>query len=751
MQIIFFLIFFAFIGNMFAIEVLINGVNQATIIQGEDFVITINFSDGCLEANINVWADMNSNEIWEDAIDIMIPDMQDEIVDNDLYDEDPAAGVYQITIYGDEDGPNRCSNAGLFYVAEDTGGIDAAYLWIEPITSNYSVSGSVTPAVPNVIILAMSSEENMWMTATDASGDYQSFVPTAEEYIVMAFDPIGVLGGMLSNTMYENILINAHLTDYDFVFTQGNSTIEGTVLNENGAPVVGVIIKAEAEMPGEIWTETNGSGYYNLSVIEGWWEVEPSWDSLIPDYLCVDEVEVYVEDGGTETVDFVVYETDSTIEGTVYLDDVPTAGFEINTWSELGMTEMESGINGNYILHVASEANAFGGYCVNVDIWDMPGVYVIESYNNIISGSTGINFHIYTVAGGIEGEVLDANTMQPVEDCWINANDGINWFSTSVEDGYYQLPLPNGTYQIEANGNMYYQQIVEDVVILDEMITMDFYLNPISFDGELWGFVYETGTANPIEGVQLCASCPSYSGNTISNQDGYYHFDLPNGNYALDAWHVNYYTVCIENIAINYNVAQQDIGMEPVIFNGSLEGYVYEYDTTIPIPYANIQVASATYWTNTQADMNGYYYFDLPNELYGADCWMDGFFPQHIDDIEIADNAVIQDFYLEPDVEVDDEEIEVVISLDQNYPNPFNPITKISFTTMSIENTELVIYNIKGQKVKTLINSVLENGDHLIIWDGSDQNNQPVSSGIYFYQLKIGNEIIGSKRMLLLK
>jgi len=736
---------------MFAIEVLINGVNQATIIQGEDFVITINFSDGCLEANINVWADMNSNEIWEDAIDIMIPDMQDEIVDNDLYDEDPAAGVYQITIYGDEDGPNRCSNAGLFYVAEDTGGIDAAYLWIEPITSNYSVSGSVTPAVPNVIILAMSSEENMWMTATDASGDYQSFVPTAEEYIVMAFDPIGVLGGMLSNTMNENILINAHLTDYDFVFTQGNSTIEGTVLNENGAPVVGVIIKAEAEMPGEIWTETNGSGYYNLSVIEGWWEVEPSWDSLIPDYLCVDEVEVYVEDGGTETVDFVVYETDSTIEGTVYLDDVPTAGFEINTWSELGMTEMESGINGNYILHVASEANAFGGYCVNVDIWDMPGVYVIESYNNIISGSTGINFHIYTVAGGIEGEVLDANTMQPVEDCWINANDGINWFSTSVEDGYYQLPLPNGTYQIEANGNMYYQQIVEDVVILDEMITMDFYLNPISFDGELWGFVYETGTANPIEGVQLCASCPSYSGNTISNQDGYYHFDLPNGNYALDAWHVNYYTVCIENIAINYNVAQQDIGMEPVIFNGSLEGYVYEYDTTIPIPYANIQVASATYWTNTQADMNGYYYFDLPNELYGADCWMDGFFPQHIDDIEIADNAVIQDFYLEPDVEVDDEEIEVVISLDQNYPNPFNPITKISFTTMSIENTELVIYNIKGQKVKTLINSVLENGDHLIIWDGSDQNNQPVSSGIYFYQLKIGNEIIGSKRMLLLK
>jgi hypothetical protein len=173
-------------GNRDPIEVKINGEDQATIVQGDDFILTIYFSDGCSEANINVWADMNGNGIWEDAIDMMILDMEDEIVDNDFYDEDPAVGVYQITIYGDEDGPNRCSNAGLFYVAEDTGGIDAAYLWIDPITSNYSVSGSVTPAVPNVIILAMSSEENMWMTATDASGNYQSFVPVVEEYIIFA-------------------------------------------------------------------------------------------------------------------------------------------------------------------------------------------------------------------------------------------------------------------------------------------------------------------------------------------------------------------------------------------------------------------------------------------------------------------------------------------------------------------------------------------------------------------------------------
>ncbi|MCK4654198.1 MAG: carboxypeptidase regulatory-like domain-containing protein, partial [Candidatus Cloacimonetes bacterium] len=459
-------------GNRDPMDVKINGEDQATITQGDDFVVTIYFSDGCSEANISMWADMNGNEIWEDSIDLLVPDTEDEILDNGLDDEDPTVGVYQITFYGDEDGPNRVSNLGLFFVAEDTGGIDAAYLWIDPITSDYSVSGLVTPTAPNVIIAAVSSEENMWMTATDASGNYQNFVPIVTDYMVMAFDPLDVLGGgMFPDTVYVDVNINSHITGYDFNFVLGNATIEGTVLDENGAPVVGVTVYAGGQMPGGVSTETDEFGYYNLTVIEGWWEVEPSWDSLIPDYLCAEDVEVYVEEGGTETVDFLVYETDSTIEGTVYLDDVPTAGFEIDSWSELGMTETESGANGNYILHVASEANALGGYCVNVDIEDIPGVYVVEYYNNIISGSTGIDFHIYTVTGGIEGHVYDSVTQEPAEDCWVNAFDGTNWYGTGVNDeGFYQLYLPNGTFEVSAEGEMYYQQTVEDIVIEDAMV-----------------------------------------------------------------------------------------------------------------------------------------------------------------------------------------------------------------------------------------------------------------------------------------
>ncbi|MEA2096169.1 MAG: carboxypeptidase regulatory-like domain-containing protein [Candidatus Cloacimonadota bacterium] len=751
-QIIIFLIVFAFIGNVFAMEVLINGVNQATITQGEDFVITINFSSGSSQAATSMWVDMNDNAVWEDNIDLIVPGEGGEIFDNSPEDENPEDGVYEITVSGEEDGPNGVSNLGLFYVAEDSGGLDDGYLWIDPIDSNYSVSGSVTPAAHNVIIMA-ATENETWMTTTDVSGNYQNFVDPAGEYMLMAFDPINVLGGMISITMYEEVLINGHLSGYDFEFIEGNSTINGYVLDQTGDPVINVTVSASQGGPSGIFNQTDEDGFYELSVIEGNWYVDVSDDDLFPDYMSADHEEIYIEEGATETVDFTVYSTDATITGTVYFDDIPASGYEVNAWNdEIGETEAYSIGNGTYSLSVSSEADALGGYCVNVDIWDVPGIYVEENYNNIISGSTNINFHIYTVTGGIEGQILNANTMQPAEDCWVSANDGTNWFNTGVdEDGYYQLPLPNGTYTVEANGEMYYQQIVEDVEVMDELVQLDFLLDPVQFDGALEGTIYEAGTTIPIENAEVSVGNATYYTNTITNENGYYHFDLPNGSYWVDAWHQNYYSYHNDEVIINYDIVQLDIELEPVVFDGSLEGYVYELDTTTPIPYANIQVGSATYSNNTQADMNGYYYFDLPNEIYSADCWMNGYFGEHIDNIEIANNAVIQDFYLEPDVEADDEEIEVVIGLGQNYPNPFNPTTKISFTTMSIENTELVIYNIKGQKVKTLINSVLENGDHLIIWDGNDQNNQPVSSGVYFYQLKIGNEIIDSKRMLLLK
>jgi hypothetical protein len=84
-----------------------------------------------------------------------------------------------------------------------------------------------------------------------------------------------------------------------------------------------------------------------------------------------------------------------------------------------------------------------------------------------------------------------------------------------------------------------------------------------------------------------------------------------------------------------------------------------------------------------------------------------------------------------------------------NFPNPFNPSTTISFN-LSIEQNEpyeLSIYNLKGQKVKQFS---IFNSQCSIVWDGADQNNKPVSSGVYFAKLKAGNQV-AVRKMLLIK
>ncbi len=85
-----------------------------------------------------------------------------------------------------------------------------------------------------------------------------------------------------------------------------------------------------------------------------------------------------------------------------------------------------------------------------------------------------------------------------------------------------------------------------------------------------------------------------------------------------------------------------------------------------------------------------------------------------------------------------------------NYPNPFNPSTTIVFNLPVSGKVKLEVFNIKGQKVKTLLNEEMQKGEHSIVWSCLDSNNKPVSSGIYLYKIKAGKQE-SVNRMLLLK
>lgn len=93
-------------------------------------------------------------------------------------------------------------------------------------------------------------------------------------------------------------------------------------------------------------------------------------------------------------------------------------------------------------------------------------------------------------------------------------------------------------------------------------------------------------------------------------------------------------------------------------------------------------------------------------------------------------------------------------SLQQNYPNPFNPVTKINYQ-IAAETAEQVtvaldIYNLLGEKVKSLVSESQPAGYHSIDWNGTDENGNPAPTGIYVYRLQAGR-FVATKRMVLMK
>jgi hypothetical protein len=91
-----------------------------------------------------------------------------------------------------------------------------------------------------------------------------------------------------------------------------------------------------------------------------------------------------------------------------------------------------------------------------------------------------------------------------------------------------------------------------------------------------------------------------------------------------------------------------------------------------------------------------------------------------------------------------------IATLNDNYPNPFNPETTISFSLAKAGKAKLEIFNIKGQKVNTLVDDVMDAGTHKIIWNGKNKENKSVGSGVYFYKLTTSH-LSKTKKMILLK
>ena len=99
---------------------------------------------------------------------------------------------------------------------------------------------------------------------------------------------------------------------------------------------------------------------------------------------------------------------------------------------------------------------------------------------------------------------------------------------------------------------------------------------------------------------------------------------------------------------------------------------------------------------------------------------------------------------------VDNNTIPEVLALHNNYPNPFNPVTNIGYDIPEISKVSIDIYNIAGNKVKTLVSKEHQPGRYKVQWNATNESGAPVATGMYIYKIR-AKDFVSVKKLLLMK
>jgi len=251
-------------------------------------------------------------------------------------------------------------------------------------------------------------------------------------------------------------------------------------------------------------------------------------------------------------------------------------------------------------------------------------------------------------------------------------------------------------------------------------------------DGTNWNTVWEinpTGNVGP-ETLDLDITTPDVGSSTFQLA-----FVFDGDSYNLDHWY-------IDDVILG--------GGPPIL--GYIEGNISLDGGSGNVEEVIVNAGGIT----TNPDASGNYTLEVIPGIYDVTASLEGYVSQTIEDVEVLEGATTSDidFVLEPEVGNDNVLIPVRTELTGNFPNPFNPTTTIKYALHEDSRVNLEIFNIKGQKVKTLADGNQSAGYHTIIWDGKDNNGRTAASGLYFYKMASesnNGDYTSIKKMILLK
>jgi len=611
------------------------------------------------------------------------------------------------------------------------------------------------------------------------NGHYAAHQLPPGSYVVTATKP-----GWSEGVYPETLIVNDDLhEDIDIYLTEipiDYGSIAGTITDAaTSAPIEDAYVAVRG--PG-FWnyhhTTTGADGAYLIDeLVPGDYTVSAHKEDYHPGQY---PGQIEIDGNDTTGIDIALAAVVPTgIRGTVTdistgnpIEGARVRASDVNSWfyhryaytDENGDYEIDAR-PGEYHVRASAEGYLAEEYPTNVIVPDSGYVEDIDF------ALTGFNY------GSISGTVTDTSGT-PLNNARIMARKYGSWFGHSArtdETGAYTIEdLIPGDYRVHAYKWGFEPAVYPDTVVVPDggnVPDINFALVPLGgHDGVISGTVTDDSTGLAIEGASLIA-IGHHTGpwhrfvvrRVFSDVDGYFVFDyLPEIPFKIFARAEGYYGEFYDDVhsywdatPVTPDADSIDIGLAPredpgimTIFGRITDPAGGFVDGGIVFLMSDGQIVDIV-----DTDIEGYYGFtNLQSGIYEVSAFTPYGEGALDEPIELTfNNCGNADIVI---VATSADEISNLLpertALGQNYPNPFNAHTTISFNLQSTENVELSVYNIVGQKIVTLQNSLMNAGEHSVIWDGRDDKGNEIASGVYFYRLSAGN-LTETKRMIFLK
>lgn len=662
----------------------------------------------------------------------------------------------------------------------------------------YTITGKFTPgagqSAKNILVRAKAGDMMQSFGLTDASGNY---VINLGAYVAGLTEKVSIQDNVqpyVASPQDTSVVMSKSWTGINFTATNPAAKLVGYLKTESGAGMASAPVRCYVSGSGsntkkEVYTDANGmysfgftSSELQMSTI---WQLEVN-STLAPTYVNPMSGDISIHSGDSLRVDLLAYTVNSTIKGQVYLDGKIASGknftvvAQVNgavaTWSESNSS------TGEFTIYVTDKLTNY-----TVSVWDLDEQYTLDwnSISQWSAGATGVRVDVVTVAWSQQASNTSSDLNQVVFPTssigYVVGNSGLVLKTTNAGTSWNALSsgstadlravsfINEMTGWIGGTQGTIKKTTDGGATWIAENSGIDYPINILQFTDANNGWAMDVdnflrttnggATWTPISLGILEATLSfhmlnSSTGYLCTNCDNIYKTTNGGTSWSLvGSTQGHYYT--------------------KIRFVDELKGFLLIYDNSL-----GITTDGGVTWTVKQfdtnvltdffiVDKNTIYLVGKYNIIYkstdGGASWKQQFlnnnntysfksvyFPDAQNGWAVGENGVIM--YTASGGTVDVRESvsgkAASFALSQNYPNPFNPATVINYSVPQnsgvMNHVSLKIYNMLGQEVAVLIDKEQAAGHYTATFNGSG-----LASGIYLYSLRVDNQNITKKMMLL--